>query len=439
MVALMHVKKNITLISHRAACAVCLLLFVAAMCSGCVGSRFKPFATVSAVTGEVWKLAPEETEWKAVGEGDALEAGERMRTGEKSAAMIVFRDGGDARLADSSEVLILGPRAGMNEEEKKSPSRGIALYNGEAYIVSKTRWSERKTKPLEAETFSAVAKLGRARLFIREGGSEVSAAQRGSEFYCMAGEIDITEVDGQSILLKQDKAAFFGASGARSGPDGFDVVKMMKYLSAWNDPLDAGGLADEAAKIGAGRCKEKTIEIPAGYVVVKRPEGGKADAVFVDSFCVDVYEYPNESGRMPMETLSAKEAEEKCAESGKRLCSGPEWNRACRGPRKTLYPYGEYYDVSACNVAGTKLQPSGANPLCSNEYGAYDMSGNLWEYTSEDYRHYLANSGLKERRGGSWLTGSAQSSCARPGVYSTWDLGFTGVGFRCCADAPSRK
>ncbi len=435
MVAQMSDKKNRERGFRRVAWTMSLLL-IAAFCSGCAGDMAVPFAVVSAVSGEAWKLAAEEVEWKQVSEGYSLDAGDRIRTGEKAAALIVFRDGGDARLAGGSEALILGIRPETKDEERKGPSRGVALYRGEAYIVAKTRWSERRTKPFEVETFSAVARMGKARLFVREGGIEVSAAQRGSEFYCMAGEADITDVDEQSILLKQDKAAFFGISGARSGPDGFDIAKMMKYLSAWNDVLDAGGLADEAAKIGAGRCRDKTVEIPAGYVVIERPKGGKADAVFVDSFCVDIYEFPNEAGRMPMETLSPKEAEEKCAEAGKRLCSGPEWNRACRGPRKSLYPYGDYYDVSACNIAGTKLQPSGAYPLCTNEYGAFDMSGNLWEYTSEDYRHYLANSGLKERRGGSWLTGPEQSACARPGVYSTMDLGFTGVGFRCCDDAP---
>jgi len=141
------------------------------------------------------------------------------------------------------------------------------------------------------------------------------------------------------------------------------------------------------------------------------PVWGKAGASSA-SFCIDVFEFPNEACELPFVWTSPSEAEKLCEAKGERLCSQEEWMLACRadpdGGRDRVYAYGDTLDLRACNTdksrvgrktpcdlrtldsiwrtCTTDTEPSGAFPACRSRFGVFDMHGNVAEImTRKDY------------------------------------------------------
>lgn len=159
-------------------------------------------------------------------------------------------------------------------------------------------------------------------------------------------------------------------------------------------------------------------------------------------------------GAVPQGYISGDQAADACAEAGKRLCDDDEWLRACQGSAGTTYPYGDEPQPGVCNDArddhpvieyfGTSeewiwselgnacisqipdsLDTTGENPGCVSEDGAFDMMGNLHEWTSDPTGTF---------RGGFYVdTVINMPGCLyRTTAHTTphWDYS---TGFRCCA------
>jgi formylglycine-generating enzyme required for sulfatase activity len=115
-----------------------------------------------------------------------------------------------------------------------------------------------------------------------------------------------------------------------------------------------------------------------------------------------------------------------------------QWMRAAQGDEPRHFPWGDEPDKTRCNTLESGIlettdvdrHPSGASP-----FGAYDMSGNVWEWSFTKYEDNDATDagGNDERRehGGSWhftmVDGariSILSAKCRP------DKGDDNIGFR---------
>ncbi|MCC6624065.1 MAG: SUMF1/EgtB/PvdO family nonheme iron enzyme [Deltaproteobacteria bacterium] len=137
--------------------------------------------------------------------------------------------------------------------------------------------------------------------------------------------------------------------------------------------------------------------------------------------CIDYYEYPG-AGATPSTGLDLGGARAACTARGKRLCTRSEWRRACGG----TYPYGSTYESGRCATASDEGAPgavvaAGSKKGCRSPSGAYDMVGNVAEWTSDG----AVNGGSAFKNA---ADGTCNSASRRVG-------GASYVGFRCCADA----
>jgi formylglycine-generating enzyme required for sulfatase activity len=169
---------------------------------------------------------------------------------------------------------------------------------------------------------------------------------------------------------------------------------------------------------------------------MRRPGERSNDPIYVSSFCIDRFEYPNKGGAAPKIKVSWYEAKAACESQGKRLCMEKEWERACKGPDNYRYPYGNEFNDTSCNTAdkdgvGRKLNATGAKKGCRSKFGVYDMSGNVREWTASRIAPgnpaYVVKGGSAIRP--DWAARCAIREFAMPGQASSL------IGFRCCSDA----
>jgi hypothetical protein len=261
-----------------------------------------------------------------------------------------------------------------------------------------------------------------------------------------------------------------------------DAMIAVPDAAAAPDPDAAAAPDPDAAPPPPGVCVADVLRRPAALadealVDVRCPAG----MVFVAAFCVDRYEaalledtpggaqpwspYHNPGdravravsveGAVPQAYISGAQAAAACTAAGKRLCTDAEWLRACQGPDATTYPYGDARIPGACNDARAQhpavelfpdapdpfshlqdacidqlpdsLDAAGANAACVSAEGAFDLMGNLHEWTADPAGTFRGGFYVDTRVNGN---GCEYRTTAHDTAY--WDYS---TGFRCCADA----
>jgi sulfatase modifying factor 1 len=270
----------------------------------------------------------------------------------------------------------------------------------------------------------------------------------------------------------------------------------------------AGAPPPPAPAAPAARDTAESAPVPAAPPArAAETPGCPAEMARIDRFCIDRYEAhlvargpggeltahphferPREGvtyearsarGAIPQAYISRVESQAACASAEKRLCSRREWQRACKGARGAVYPYGDRWQPRRCNTDKPHLltlrfgadprrwgyaqfndpaldqEPgflarSGEHEGCAGDDGVYDLVGNLHEWVSD-----TADTAFKARLDAEGVARAFQYFSPGNGVfmggfYSTQgELGpgctFTTVahdagyhdystGFRCCAD-----
>jgi eukaryotic-like serine/threonine-protein kinase len=266
------------------------------------------------------------------------------------------------------------------------------------------------------------------------------------------------------------------AAACRSGSETIPEVPVVT-------PLAESPRVDSEVKDGQS---VKMVFVPAGEFSMGS-EMGDADErpvhpVYLDAFYIDMYEVTNahyglcvDAGAclppvkvgsstqasyydnpafddFPVMYVSWEMAQAYCAWRGAELPTEAQWEKTARGTDGRTYPWGEgidcqranYYhkegvDFTACVGDTTRVgsYESGQSP-----YGAYDMTGNVWEWVADWYgASYYRESPLNDPpgpesgnvrvvRGGAWQFSDYSVRATRRYWFDPSNA-LENVGFRC--------
>jgi len=260
----------------------------------------------------------------------------------------------------------------------------------------------------------------------------------------------------------------------RDGPSGavlgMNLAPLLRSPLSW--ALAVGALlvatlpAPREAEAKGKKCPDGMVNVAGKYCIDKYEASTveivgknktKAHSAYqpVDGLRVKAV---SKRGKIPQAYISRDQAEAACKNAGKRLCSDEEWLGACKGKHPSTYPYGDEHKAGYCNDGGMSsfnklygvaggpapqdaytfanlnderlnqmkgtVAKSGAYKRCKSSYDAYDMVGNLHEWTASKTGTFRGGYYLDTHQHGDGCDYKTTAHAPRYHDYST--------GFRCC-------
>ena len=207
------------------------------------------------------------------------------------------------------------------------------------------------------------------------------------------------------------------------------------------------------------------VFVPAGQFIMGSNDSEAEDDErpirpgYTGPYYIDIYEvtniqykefrpdhnYPQGDDKLPVTKVLKHDAEAYCRFLGKRLPSGVEWEKAARGVDGRQYPWGNQFQDGLANIRSSQnevleLLPVGSFPEGISPYGVHDMSGNVWEWVSDEIivnDSFFGDSPDTVRaivRGGAYRYSLIQARTSHQG-FEEPELTCNDIGFRCVKDA----
>ena len=179
----------------------------------------------------------------------------------------------------------------------------------------------------------------------------------------------------------------------------------------------------------ASAAVDPIVAIPAGKHVLGSTPGDRGRdptleppgaVVDVSGYDIDRYPFPNDLSSPPLTGVTRKEAQAKCAERGRRLCTEAEWERACKGASNDPFPGG----------AGFREVCRDDPKKCASGFGVLAM-GSMREWTAGDIEAVGDVKSGAAVRGAPRSAGELDARCARRTPVDASSSGDD-LGFRCC-------
>ena len=246
------------------------------------------------------------------------------------------------------------------------------------------------------------------------------------------------------------------------GPDTIDEEKMVwvspgPFLRGCNPAVDNECFGDENPyrQLRLSAFYIDTYEVTVEQYKACVAAGGCTDTSvgYDPAFCNYALE-----GREnhPMNCVDWQQSKDYCEWAQKSLPTEAQWEKAARGTDGRKYPWGNMPAVSCSHVVMSenglgcgenRTWEVGSKPNGISPYGAYDMIGNVWEWTADWYSEsYYAQAPesdplgptnengdflFRVLRGGSWASLNPEDFRASLRGGSTPADRFNFIGFRC--------
>jgi formylglycine-generating enzyme len=244
-------------------------------------------------------------------------------------------------------------------------------------------------------------------------------------------------------------------------------------------PIEVKEAKEEKEQVITNSIAMKLRLIEPGEFMMGSDKGGEWDkqekpahkVKITKAFYIGVYEVTQEQyekimgknpssfkgAKLPVDSVGWKEAQEFCKKLSEKenaeyfLPTEAQWEYACRAGSKTEYYWGDKMDNEFCWYTGTsgkKTHDVGTKK--SNDFGLYDMSGNVYEICSDWYdENYYKTSPEEDPkgpekgtgkviRGGCWAARETYCrSASRVGISERAEMDR--IGFRVCRAVSEQK